>query len=155
MENPCSSLFLCINHDWIIYFSLLCFYTEKLNLKKVDEYKYLKQSCCYSIAGVDDAQMFRTVTVHCFYTSFFRVFFMSFAPVMFGRAGLVQLVSASSPSHQVLGSKPSLCRTSAGVRLCFGYFFPQTPLVWEPLALGLPFFFAPVMFADFFYFRKL
>ncbi|CAM0956703.1 unnamed protein product [Alopecurus aequalis] len=35
---------------------------EKLNLKKVDEYKYLKQSCCYSIAGVDDAEMFRTVT---------------------------------------------------------------------------------------------
>lgn len=34
---------------------------EKLNLKKADEYKYLKQSCCYSIAGVDDAQMFRTV----------------------------------------------------------------------------------------------
>jgi hypothetical protein len=57
-----------------------------------------------------------------------------------GRAGLVQLVSASSPSHQVLGSKPSLCRISAGVRLCFGYSLPQTPLVWEPLALGLPFF---------------
>jgi hypothetical protein len=55
------------------------------------------------------------------------------------RAGLVQLVSASSPSHQVLGSKPSLCRISAGVRLCFGYSLPQTPLVWEPLALGLPF----------------
>jgi hypothetical protein len=53
----------------------------------------------------------------------------------------VQLVSASSPSHQVLGSKPSLCRISAGVRLCFGYFLPQTPLVWEPLALGLPLFF--------------
>jgi hypothetical protein len=51
----------------------------------------------------------------------------------------VQLVSASSPSHQVLGSKPSLCRISAGVRLCFGYSLPQTPLVWEPLALGLPF----------------
>jgi hypothetical protein len=51
----------------------------------------------------------------------------------------VQLVSASSPSHQVLGSKPSLCRISVGVRLCFGYSFPQTPLVWEPLALGLPF----------------
>jgi hypothetical protein len=51
----------------------------------------------------------------------------------------VQLVSASSPSHQVLGSKPSLCRISAGVRLCFGYSFPLTPLVWwEPLALGLP-----------------
>jgi hypothetical protein len=53
--------------------------------------------------------------------------------------GLVQLVSASSPSHQVLGSKPSVCRISAGVRLCFGYSLPQTPLVWEPLALGLPF----------------
>jgi hypothetical protein len=56
------------------------------------------------------------------------------------RAGLVQLVSASSPSHQVLGSKPSLCRIFARVRLCFGYFLTQTPLVWEPLALGLPFF---------------
>jgi hypothetical protein len=55
------------------------------------------------------------------------------------RAGLVQLVSASSPSHQVLGSTPSLCRISARVRLCFGYSLPQTPLVWEPLALGLPF----------------
>jgi hypothetical protein len=53
--------------------------------------------------------------------------------------GLVQLVSASLLSHQVLGSKPSLCRISAGVRLCFGYSLPQTPLVWEPLALGLPF----------------
>jgi hypothetical protein len=30
------------------------------------------------------------------------------------RAGLVQLVSASSPSHKVLGSKPFLCRISAG-----------------------------------------
>jgi hypothetical protein len=55
------------------------------------------------------------------------------------RAGLVQLVSASSPSHQVLGSKPSLYRISAGVRLYFGYSLPQTPLVWEPLALGLPY----------------
>jgi hypothetical protein len=58
----------------------------------------------------------------------------------FRRAGLVQLVSASSSSHQVLGSKPSLCRIFAEVRLCFGYSLPQTPLVWEPLALGLPFF---------------
>jgi hypothetical protein len=31
---------------------------------------------------------------------------------------------------------------SAGVRLCFGYSLHQTPLVWEPLALGLPFFFS-------------
>jgi hypothetical protein len=57
----------------------------------------------------------------------------------------VQLVSASSPSHQVLGSKPSLCRISAGVRLCFGYSFPQTPLVWEPLALGLPFIYFRIL----------
>jgi hypothetical protein len=47
----------------------------------------------------------------------------------------VQLVSASSPSHQVLGSKPSLCRISARVRLCFGYSLPHMPLVWEPLTL--------------------
>ncbi|XP_039018483.1 myosin-1-like isoform X2 [Hibiscus syriacus] len=34
---------------------------EKLNLKDVDEYKYLKQSNCYSITGVDDAEQFRIV----------------------------------------------------------------------------------------------
>ncbi|OMO62400.1 IQ motif, EF-hand binding site [Corchorus olitorius] len=34
---------------------------EKLNLKDVDEYKYLKQSNCYSINGVDDAEQFRIV----------------------------------------------------------------------------------------------
>jgi hypothetical protein len=66
--------------------------------------------------------------------------------IIYRRAGLVQLVSASSPSHQVLGSKPSLCRISAGVRLCFGYSFPQTPLVWEPLALGLPFLAPPTAY---------
>jgi hypothetical protein len=87
MENPRSSLFLCITMIGSYKF-LYVFYTEKLNLKKVDEYKYLKQSCCYSIAGVDDAQMFRTVTVHCFYLIlqnklFSCVCFLSFAPVMF------------------------------------------------------------------------
>lgn len=35
---------------------------EKLNLMDANEYKYLKQSNCYSIDGVDDAEMFRTVT---------------------------------------------------------------------------------------------
>jgi hypothetical protein len=55
------------------------------------------------------------------------------------RADLVQLVSDSSPIHQVLSLKPSLYRIFAGVRLCFGYSLLQTPLVWEPLALGLPF----------------
>ncbi|KAK8476676.1 hypothetical protein V6N11_081669, partial [Hibiscus sabdariffa] len=33
----------------------------KLNLKDVDEYKYLKQSNCYSITGVDDAEQFHIV----------------------------------------------------------------------------------------------
>nr|XP_043623219.1 myosin-1 isoform X2 [Erigeron canadensis] len=34
---------------------------EKLNLKSVHEYKYLQQSTCYSINGVDDAEQFRIV----------------------------------------------------------------------------------------------
>lgn len=34
---------------------------EKLDLKSAYEYKYLKQSNCYSITGVDDAEQFRIV----------------------------------------------------------------------------------------------
>ncbi|KAJ0444734.1 putative myosin ATPase [Helianthus annuus] len=34
---------------------------EKLNLKSAREYKYLQQSTCYSINGVDDAEEFRVV----------------------------------------------------------------------------------------------
>ncbi|KAI8025971.1 Myosin-1 [Camellia lanceoleosa] len=34
---------------------------EKLNLKSANEYKYLRQSNCYSISGVDDALQFRIV----------------------------------------------------------------------------------------------
>ncbi|THU73394.1 hypothetical protein C4D60_Mb04t22380 [Musa balbisiana] len=33
----------------------------KLNLRKADEYKYLKQSNCYTISGVDDAERFHVV----------------------------------------------------------------------------------------------
>ncbi|KAI4328583.1 hypothetical protein L6164_020923 [Bauhinia variegata] len=35
---------------------------EKLNLKSVEDYKYLRQSNCYSISGVNDAEEFRIVT---------------------------------------------------------------------------------------------
>lgn len=34
---------------------------EKINLKTVKDYKYLKQSSCYMISGVDDAERFRIV----------------------------------------------------------------------------------------------
>ncbi|WOH07497.1 hypothetical protein DCAR_0726927 [Daucus carota subsp. sativus] len=34
---------------------------EKLNLKSASEYKYLSQSNCYTISGVDDAEEFRVV----------------------------------------------------------------------------------------------
>ncbi|KAL5543073.1 hypothetical protein UlMin_010783 [Ulmus minor] len=34
---------------------------EMLNLKSADEYKYLSQSNCFSITGVNDAEQFRTV----------------------------------------------------------------------------------------------
>ncbi|XP_043693935.1 myosin-1-like isoform X2 [Telopea speciosissima] len=34
---------------------------EKLNLRNVNEYKYLSQSSCFSISGVDDAERFHTV----------------------------------------------------------------------------------------------
>ncbi|KAL1565429.1 Myosin-1 [Salvia divinorum] len=34
---------------------------EKLNLKNADEFKYLRQSNCFTISGVDDAEQFRIV----------------------------------------------------------------------------------------------
>lgn len=40
--------------------------SEKLNLQSVEDYKYLRQSNCYSITGVDDAEEFRIVTVYYF-----------------------------------------------------------------------------------------
>jgi len=40
--------------------------SEKLNLQNAEDYKYLKQSNCYSITGVNDAEEFRMVMVHFF-----------------------------------------------------------------------------------------
>lgn len=45
-----------------VYFHF--FSSEKLNLQSVEDYKYLRQSNCYSITDVDDAEEFRTVTVY-------------------------------------------------------------------------------------------
>ena len=54
-----------------------------------------------------------------------------------GRPGAV--VRAVSLSHQVVGSKQPLRRFCGG-KACLGLSLPQTPLVWEPPALCLPFF---------------
>lgn len=42
---------------------LLLHVTDMLNLKSADEYKYLQQSNCYSITGVNDAEEFHVVKV--------------------------------------------------------------------------------------------
>lgn len=69
-----SSFMLCLLVTaFFLYF--LCLYnllpcnTEKLNLNSATEYKYLRQSDCYSISGVDDAEEFRIVMV--LYSSFY------------------------------------------------------------------------------------
>ena len=51
-------------------------YTEMLNLKDVDEYKYLKQSNCYSITGVDDAEQFHIVKVLVYFSCIVKVIVM-------------------------------------------------------------------------------
>ena len=53
--------------------------TEKISLKIASEYKYLRQSNCYTITGVDDAERFRVVTV-CFWLPIFLhiAFFLRF-----------------------------------------------------------------------------
>jgi len=50
------------------------------------------------------------------------------------------VVRAVSLSHQVAGSKQPLRRFCGG-KACLGFSLPQTPLMWEPPALGVPFFF--------------
>jgi hypothetical protein len=48
---------------FLLSISHIPFKTEKLNLRKAEFYKYLNQSSCCSIAGVDDSEMFFTVMV--------------------------------------------------------------------------------------------
>jgi len=50
----------------------------------------------------------------------------------------VAVVRAVSLSHQVVGSKQPLRRFCGG-KACLGLSLPQTPLMWEPSALGLSF----------------
>jgi len=49
-------------------FDVLFYNSEKLNLLNAEEYKYLRQSNCYSISGVDDAEEFRIVKVYTLFT---------------------------------------------------------------------------------------
>jgi len=56
-------------------------------------------------------------------------------PCWKGRPGAV--VRTVSLSHQVAGSKQPLRRFCGG-KVCLGFSLPQTPLMWEPSALGLP-----------------
>ena len=48
------------------------------------------------------------------------------------------MVRVVSLSHQIVGSKQPLRRFCEG-KACLGLSLPQTPLMWEPPALGLPF----------------
>jgi hypothetical protein len=51
----------------------------------------------------------------------------------------INSIGAASLSHQVVDSKGPLC--ICGGKACLGLSLLQTPLMWEPLALGLPFFY--------------
>jgi hypothetical protein len=63
--------FLCNNNKWSYPISAVSFMsTEKINLKIASEYKYLRQSNCYTITGVDDAERFHAVMV-CFWLPIF------------------------------------------------------------------------------------
>ena len=60
--------------------------------------------------------------------------------VYYKKGGPSAVVRAVSLSHQVVGSKQPLRRFCGG-KACLGLSLPQTPLMWEPPALGLPFLF--------------
>ncbi|KAH9771777.1 Myosin-1 [Citrus sinensis] len=71
MNHAYEQCFLKMNHVVSILIVLHLFFPlimdsgihklEKLNLMSAKEYKYLRQSSCYSINGVDDAEQFRIV----------------------------------------------------------------------------------------------
>lgn len=75
-----SCLCICSSSRFILYLYLQCNFSfiillfmqfascnaEKLNLQTLDDYKYLSQSTCHLISGVDDAEQFRIVTVFIF-----------------------------------------------------------------------------------------
>ncbi|KAJ4803388.1 Myosin-related family protein [Rhynchospora pubera] len=50
-----------VNDRTIFFISFVLVHPEKLNLRKAEFYKYLNQSSCRSIAGVDDSEMFFAV----------------------------------------------------------------------------------------------
>lgn len=43
---------------------ILVFFAERLSLRAATEYKYLNQSDCITIAGVDDAKKFHQLVVY-------------------------------------------------------------------------------------------
>jgi hypothetical protein len=64
--------------------------------------------------------------------------------INFIRSRAIQVISAFFLQQGIIespgpGFEAVSLQNFCGVRLCFGYSLPQTPLVWEPLALGLPF----------------
>ena len=73
-----------IKHNWICkYFDsckIILFFSERLNLRAVCEYKYLVQSDCTSIDDADDAKNFPQLkvyplTVSLLYSKLFNFFF--------------------------------------------------------------------------------
>jgi len=51
---------------------------ERLNLRAASEYKYLNQSDCMTIDGVDDAKKFHRLMVYYFTVHFLNISFFNF-----------------------------------------------------------------------------